>query len=206
MLCCCCLVAKPCWLFGDPMDCSLPGSSGIFQARILEWAAISSSRGSSQPRGQTHISCIPCTGRQILYHWANMEAYPIPKASGTFSAIKATHMLATTSPQWFPTIVSSQKTPNSAPWLPEWFHILQPSVGSVQFSHSVMSNSLKPHWLQHARLPCPSPTPGAYSNSGPSSRWYHPTISSSVIPFSSCLQSFPASGSFPMSQFFASGG
>ena len=62
------------------------------------------------------------------------------------------------------------------------------------------------HGLQHARLPCPSPTPGAYSETYPSSRWCHPTISSSVIPFSSCLQSFPASGSFPMSQFFTSGG
>ena len=76
---------------------------------------------------------------------------------------------------------------------------------SVQFSHSV-SDSLWPHGLQNARLPCPSPTPGARSNSCPSSQWGHPTISSSVIPFSSCLQSFPASGSFPMSQFFASGG
>ena len=77
---------------------------------------------------------------------------------------------------------------------------------SVQFSHSVMSDSLWPHGLQHARLPCPSPTPRAYSNSGPSSQWYHPTISSSVVPFSSCPQSFPASGSFQMSQFFASSG
>ena len=77
---------------------------------------------------------------------------------------------------------------------------------SVQFSLSVMSDSLQPHALQHARLPCPSPTPGAYSNSCPSSLWCHPTISSSVIPFSSCLQSFPASGSFQMSEFLASGG
>ena len=78
---------------------------------------------------------------------------------------------------------------------------------SVQFSHSVMSkNSLWPQGLQHARLPYPSPTPGACSNSGPSSRWCHPTISSSVIHFTSCLQSFPASGSFPMNQFFPSGG
>ena len=77
---------------------------------------------------------------------------------------------------------------------------------SVQFSHSVMSDSLRPHGLQHTRPPCPSPTPGAYSNSCPLSRWCHPTISSSVIPFSSHLQSFPASGSFPMSQFFTSGG
>ena len=76
---------------------------------------------------------------------------------------------------------------------------------SVQFSHSVVSNSLWPHWLQHTRLPCPSPTPGACSNSCPSSQWCHPTVSSSVGPFS-CPQSFPASGSFPMRQFFASGG
>ena len=69
-----------------------------------------------------------------------------------------------------------------------------------------MSNSLRPHGLQHARLPCLSPTPGAYSNSCPSHRSCHPTISSSVIPFSSHLQSFPASGSFPMSWFFTSGG
>ena len=75
----------------------------------------------------------------------------------------------------------------------------------VQFSHSVVSASLRPHELQHARLPCPSPTPRAYSNSCPSSRWCHPTISYSVIPFSSRLQSFPASGSFQLSQVFASG-
>ena len=77
---------------------------------------------------------------------------------------------------------------------------------SVQFSHSVISDSLRPHGLQHARLPCPSPNPGAYSNSCPLSRWYHPTISSFVVPFSSCFQPFPASGSFLMSQFFALGG
>ena len=77
---------------------------------------------------------------------------------------------------------------------------------SVQFSCSIMSNSLRPHGLQNTRLPCPSPTPGAYSNSCPSCRWCHSTISSSVVPFSSCLQSFPASESFPMSQFFTSGG
>jgi len=76
---------------------------------------------------------------------------------------------------------------------------------SVQFSHSVMSNSLWPHGLQHTRLPCPSPTPEACWNSCPSSWWCHPTVSSSVIPFS-CLQSFPASGSLQMSQFFTSDG
>ena len=77
---------------------------------------------------------------------------------------------------------------------------------NIQFSHSVMSDSLQPRGLQHARLLCPSRTPGACSDSCPLSRWCHPTISSSVIPFSSCLQSFPASGCFPMSHFFASGG
>ena len=77
---------------------------------------------------------------------------------------------------------------------------------SVQFSHSVVSDSLQPHELQHARPPCPSATPGVYSNSCPSSWWCHPAISSSVVPFSSWPQSLPASGSFPMSQLFASGG
>ena len=74
---------------------------------------------------------------------------------------------------------------------------------SVQFSHSVLSDSLQPHELQHARHPCPSPTPRVHSNSCPPSRWCHPAISSSVIPFSSCSQSLPASESFPMSQLFA---
>ena len=81
-----------------------------------------------------------------------------------------------------------------------------PEGHSVQFSHSVTSNSLWPHGLQHPRLHCPSPAPGACSASYPSSWWCHPTISSSVVPFSSHLQSFPASGSFPMSHFFAPGG
>ena len=76
---------------------------------------------------------------------------------------------------------------------------------AIQFSCSVVSDSLQPHGLEHARPPCPSPTPGVHSNSCPSSGWCHPTISSSVVPFSSCPQSFPASGSFPMSRLFASG-
>ena len=79
-------------------------------------------------------------------------------------------------------------------------------LSSPQFSCSVVSDSLRPHESQHARPPCPSPTPGVYSNSWPLSQWCHPTISSSVVPFSSCLQSSPASGSFQTSQFFASGG
>ena len=79
-------------------------------------------------------------------------------------------------------------------------------ISSVQFSRSVVSDSLRPYELQHARPPCPSPTPGVQSDSRPSSQWRHPAISSSVIPFSSCPQSLPASESFPMSQLFAWGG
>ena len=97
----------------------------------------------------------------------------------------------------FPCSVSTSVAPR---WLICKKHILQ-----VSLVHSVVSHSLQPHGLQHARLPCPSPTPGACSNSCPSSQWCHPTISSSDIPFS-CLQSFPISGSFPVSQFFTSGG
>ena len=84
-------------------------------------------------------------------------------------------------------------------WFTTWF-------SSVQFSCSVVSNSLQLYGLKHARFPCPSSTPRAYSNSCPLSRWGHPTISSSIVPYSSHPKSFPASGSFPMSQLFASGG
>ena len=79
-------------------------------------------------------------------------------------------------------------------------------IPSVQFSHSVISDSLWPHESQHARPLCPSQTSGVYTNSCPSSQWCHPAISSSVVPFSSCPQSLPASGSFPMSQLFTWGG
>ena len=82
----------------------------------------------------------------------------------------------------------------------------QVQMNKLQFSHSVMSDSLRPHGMQPTRPPCPSPTPRTYSNSCPLSWWCHPTISSSVVPFSSRLQSFPASGSFQMSHLFTSGG
>ena len=81
-----------------------------------------------------------------------------------------------------------------------------PPLSVSQFSRSVVSHSLRPHGLQHARPPCPSPTPRVHPNPYPLNQWCHPTISSSVVPFSSCHQSFPASGSFQMSQLFASGG
>ena len=81
-----------------------------------------------------------------------------------------------------------------------------PLFSSVQFSHSLVSDSLQSHELQHSRPPYPSPTPGVHPNPRPSSQWCHPTISSSVVSFSSCLQSFPVLGSFQMNQLFASGG
>ena len=90
-------------------------------------------------------------------------------------------------------------------WLEIWVVLKEMSV-SVQFRRSVVSDSLRPYESQHARPPCPSPTPGVHSDSRPSSQWCHPAISSSVVPFSSCTQSLPASESFPMSQLFASGG
>ena len=86
----------------------------------------------------------------------------------------------------------------------QWLYVIWFSW--IQFSRSVMSDYLLPHEPQHARPPCPSPTPGVHPNPYPSSRWCHPTISSSVVPFSSCPQPFPASGSFQTSQVFASGG
>ena len=86
------------------------------------------------------------------------------------------------------------------------FDSLSQILSSVQFSCSVVSDSLRPHGPQHTRPPCPSLTPGVYSNSSPSSQWCHPTISSSVVPFSTRRQTFPASGSFQISQFFALGG
>ena len=86
------------------------------------------------------------------------------------------------------------------------YHSCLQKLSSVQFSRLVVSDSLRPHEPQHARPPCPSPTPGVYSNSCSSSRWCHPAISSSVVPFASCPQLLPASGSFPMNQLFAWGG
>ena len=87
-----------------------------------------------------------------------------------------------------------------------WSHHPEIQFSSVQFSSPVIFDSLQPQRLQHTRFPCPSPTPRACSNSCPSSQWCHPTISSSIDPFFYCLQSFPASGSFPKNRLFTSGG
>ena len=88
-------------------------------------------------------------------------------------------------------------------WFPDFNYGIKTQYSSVQFSRSVMSDSFRPHESQHARPPCPSPTPGVHSDSRPSSQSCHPAISSSVVPFSSCPQYLPASESFPMSQLFA---
>ena len=180
----CCAQSGP--TLGDPMGWSPPGSSvhGISQARILDWFVISSSSRSSPPRDWIHISC---TGRWILYHWATREA---PKPNPVCTLISDFQPLDLGENSFM-----LLKPPSLGIWL----------LSSVQLSRSVVSNSLQPHESQHARPPCPSQTPRVYSNSCPSS-WCHPAISSSVIPFSSCSQCFPASGSFPMSQLFAWGG
>ena len=100
--------------------------------------------------------------------------------------------------------VIETETPTRWKKLATWWPNCSHDINSVQFICSIVSNSLQPHELQHIRPLCPSPTPGVYPNSCPLSRWCHLTISSSVVPFS-CLQSFPASGSFQMSQLFTSG-
>ena len=99
-------------------------------------------------------------------------------------------------------IIKTSTQPDDTPFISNYV----PDISSVQFSCSVMYNSFRPHESQHARPPGPSPTPGVHSDSCPSSQWCHPASSSSVVPFSSCPQSLPASESFPMSQLFASGG
>ena len=219
------LVAQSCPTLCDPMDCSPPGSSvlrdspgkntgvgchallqrifpiqgsypGLLHCRqilyclshhgrprILEWVIYPLSRGTSWPRNQTGVSCI---AGGFFTNWATREAQkywsrmPIPSAGDLLG-------------------------PGIQPGSPA-LQDHQRHISSNQFSRSVVSDSLWPYGLQHARHPCPSLTPGVYSNSCPLSRWCHPIISSSVLPISSYPQSFPASGSFPVSQFFTSGG
>ena len=159
----------------DHMECSLLGSSvhGILQARIWEWAAISSSRASSPPRDQTHVSFIagkfftaesPCDIQSSKYYYLEhfRKDFPSPGINCWADESKRHTESCTTS--------------------------VRAQVSTVQFSHSVVSNSLWPRGLQHTRPPCPLPIPRAHSNSCPLSGWCHPTIPSSVIPFASCLQ------------------
>ena len=131
-----------------------------------------------------------------------------PLEEGTHSSVLAWEIPWTEEPGR----LHSKGSRKSGTWLSDWtttsplLTFEEVRNPSVQFSHSVVSNSLGPQGLQHTRPPCPSPTPRVYSNSCPLSRWCHPTNSFSGIPFSSCLHSFPASRSFQPSQFFASGG
>ena len=113
-----------------------------------------------------------------------------------------------TKPQTHKHSALSYKTPKKALvlWQKLVLYVCFEGLSSNQFSHKVVPESLQHHGLQHTRLPCPEPTPRACSNSCPSSQWCHPTISCLITPFSSCLQIFPASESFPISQFFTSGG
>ena len=168
------------------MDCNPRGSSvhGLLQAKILEWVAISCSRESSWPGIEPISLMSPVLAGGFLEGQA-----------GKIEVRNGKELLKNT----FDILCLTASLPNSCGLVPSRF-------SSVQFSSSVVSDSLQPHGLHHASLPCPSPTPRAYSYSHPSSQWCHPTISSSVIPFSSCFQSFPVSGSFPVSQFFKSGG
>ena len=140
----------------------------------------------------------PCTWR-----WCDdMSAYTTVVGGEVRYALQATRspfLLCDTCQTW-DNFSSEERTRYS-----QWRHS-QCQFSSVQFSCSVVSNSLRPHETQHTRPPCPSPTPGVHLNSCPSSQWCHPAIFSSVVPFSSCPQSLPASGSFQMSQLFAWGG
>ena len=154
-----------------PMDYNLPGSSvhGIIQTRILDWVAISSSRGIFLTQGSNlHLLCVLFRQEDSLP--LVLSGKPIKDAYICIYSISHETM-----------------------WL-----VCLYIFSSVQFSRSVVSHSLRPHGLQHARPPCPSPTPRVYSNSCPLSQWCHPTISPSVIPFSSCLQSFQHQGLFKL--------
>ena len=180
-------------------------------------------RESSHPRDWTLVSCI--AGRFFTI-WATREAQQLSqpiwdKVSGVSRTFHSIHLYQKYNLQFFSLYVDWLFTPFAliVSFNAKTFLILMKTdylfffcclcfgdIGSVKFSHSVVSNSLQPHILQHTRLCCPSLTPRACSNSCPPSPWCHPSISSSVIPFSSSLQSFSESGFFPMSQIFSSGG
>ena len=178
----------------------------ILQARILGW--VPSSRGSSQPRDWTQISHI--TGgfftiwatRKVQEPWGDS----LSLLKGIFPTQEMNQCLHLC--RWILYQLSYQRSLNSSIGMSNIkesdynSHYNIHSVSSVQFSLSVVSDTLWHHELWHARPPCPSPSPGVHWNTCPLSQWCHPTILSSAVPFSSHLQSFPASGSFQMSQFF----
>jgi len=194
------------------MDYNPPGSSahGILQARILVWVAMPFSRGSSQPRDWTQVSCI---GHGFFTHWTTWEAqfdihiqYDMITMISVVTNCHHTKLLQNC--QLYSLCCTLHPGDLFYTWkfvqlflhpLVTWWFLDLPNDLPHQFSRSVMPDSLWPHGVQHTRLPCPSPTPGAYSSSCPLSQWCHLAVSSSVVPFSSCPESFTASGSFPMS-------
>jgi len=192
------------WLC-DTIESSLPGSPvpGILQAITLEWVAISFSnawkwkvKGKSFSRvwllataWTAAYQAPPSMGFSRREHWSGVPL-PSPTSGKSWGNLILESLVYTALLWTYHNSFWKKKSPFS----------------SVQFSCSVMSDSLRPHELQHTRPPCPSSTPGVHSNSCPSSWWCHPAIWSSVVPFSSCPQSLPASESFPMSQLFEWGG
>ena len=145
--------------------------------------------------------CHPTISSSVIPYSSHPQSFP---ASGSLQMSQFFASGNQSIGVWASTSVSPMNTQDWFPLgLTDWISL---QSSSVQFSCSVVSDSFRPHELQHARPPCPSPTPGVHSDSRPSSQWYHPAISSSVFPFSSCPQSLPASESFPMSQLFAWGG
>jgi len=157
-----------------------------------------SSRGSFQPRDWTWVSCI---AGSMFINWATREAqkFSLYQDKWLYAILKHYCMFQTKRCCMLKVIVTSI-------YLLYCYKRIKDFSSLLLLSHSVMSDSLPPHRLQHASLPCPSPSPGICSNSCPLGWWSHPTISSSAVPFSSCLQSFSVLGFFLMSQLFASGG
>ena len=185
------LVAQLCLTLCDPVNCSLPGSTvhGIFQARILEWIAISFCGVSSWPRDQTHGACVSCTAGEFLTCWATGEAISWPYVRVYFWTCDFSIDLCV----YF-----------SACIILFWSLWCCCCFSSVQLLSHVWLFATP--WTAARQDSLSITTPKACSSSCPSSQWCHPITSSSVVPFSSRLQSFPASGSFLMNQFFASGG
>ena len=214
------------WLFVTPWIAEY--QAVVLQAKILEWVAMPSSRGSSQPRDQTHISMSPALAGRFFTSSATWEAlissvqllshvwlFVTPWTAGNQASQSLLKLpeLAQTHVHWvsdaicaaigspilihifplfgFPSHLGHHRALNSLCYIMgcHLFIYFIHQFSSVQFSRSVVSDSLQPHELQHARPPCPSPTPGVHSNSGPSSQRCHPAISASVVPFSSCPQS-----------------